>query len=113
MFRDRFGITTYSDSTFKRMNKSELIEYIRMIETNWRYAEESLEIQYNNCKKLLVEEYNQAVDDVLKEIKPCVICSSYPNDCEDRKHFEICVSENSKTYKNLRQTIERLKKGKE
>lgn len=68
------------------------------------------------CSKALTEYedkiYNKAIEDLLEKLNPCVICSSYLSDCEDRRHFEICgVTENSKSYKNLRQMIEQLKKG--
>lgn len=57
---------TYSDNTLKSMTKDELIDIIRCLESNLRNAHETNDIQYENCKRLLSEEKNKILDDVLK-----------------------------------------------
>ena len=59
------GRKTYSDSTLKSMTKDELIEIIRCLESNLRNAHETNDIQYENCKRLLSEEKNKILDEVL------------------------------------------------
>ena len=59
------GRKTYSDSTLKSMTKDELIEVIRCLESNLRKAHETNDIQYENCKRLLSEERNKTLDEVL------------------------------------------------
>lgn len=59
------GRKTYSDSTLKSMTKDELIEVIRCLESNLRNAHETNDIQYENCKRLLSEERNKTLDEVL------------------------------------------------
>lgn len=61
------GRKTYSDSTLKSMTKDELIEIIRCLESNLRNSYETNDIQYENCKKLLSEEKNRTIDEILKE----------------------------------------------
>ena len=60
------GRKTYSDSTLKSMTKDELINIIRCLESNLRNAHETNDIQYENCKRLLSEEKNKTLDEVLK-----------------------------------------------
>ena len=60
------GRKTYSDSTLKSMTKDELIDIIRCLESNLRNAHETNDIQYENCKRLLSEEKNKTLDEVLK-----------------------------------------------
>ena len=60
------GRKTYSDSTLKSMTKDELIDIIRCLESNLRNAHETNDIQYENCKRLLSEERNKTLDEVLK-----------------------------------------------
>ena len=59
------GRKTYSDSKLKSMTKDELIEIIRCLESNLRNAHETNDIQYENCKRLLSEEKNKILDEVL------------------------------------------------
>lgn len=59
------GRKTYSDSTLKSMTKDELIEVIRCLENNLRNAHETNDIQYENCKMLLVE--NGVIEDEYKK----------------------------------------------
>lgn len=68
MTRDKYGIYRYANSTLLAMPKSELLAYIRTIEKNWRNAKETIEIQANNCKRLLNEERNNAIEDYNKWI---------------------------------------------
>ena len=63
MQRNINGVYIYSDSYLKKKTKSELIEYIRTIEKNWIKAEETNNIQFENCKKLLLEERNGVIKD--------------------------------------------------
>lgn len=67
------GFYTWSDEHFKSMNKKDLINYIRTIEKNWENALITNAIQYDNCKRLLAEERNKAVDDAL-EVSAKAIC---------------------------------------
>ena len=60
------GRKTYSDSTLKYMTKDELINIIRCLESNLRNAHETNDIQYDNCKRLMSEERNKILDEVLK-----------------------------------------------
>ena len=63
------GFYSYSDGYLKSMNKQGLINYIRTIEKNWENALITNETQYNNCKILLVEERNKAIDEFADSIK--------------------------------------------
>ena len=60
------GRKIYSDSTLKSMTKNELVDIIRCLENNLRNAHEATDIQYENCKRLLSEEKNKTLDEVLK-----------------------------------------------
>lgn len=79
MTRDKYGIPLYANSTLLSMPKSELLGYIRTIEHNWRSAEQTLEIQAENCKRLLAEERNKAIDDCIDKFAN--ILSNIPNIC--------------------------------
>lgn len=57
------GAYTFSDSYLRRLKKDELIEHYRTLERNWFNEIESSNIQIKNSKKLLKEEYNNAIDD--------------------------------------------------
>lgn len=62
------GRKTYSDSTLKSMTKDELIDIIRSLESNLKNAHETNNIQYENCKRLLSEERNKTLDEVVNQI---------------------------------------------
>lgn len=62
------GRKTYSDSTLKTMTKDELIDIIRCLESNLRNAYETNDIQYENCKRLLSEERNKTLDEIVNQI---------------------------------------------
>ena len=62
------GRKTYSDSTLKSMTKDELIDIIRCLESNLRNAHETNDIQYENCKRLLSEEKNKTLDEIVNQI---------------------------------------------
>ena len=62
------GRKTYSDSTLKSMTKNELIDIIRCLESNLRNAHETNDIQYENCKRLLSEEKNKTLDEIVNQI---------------------------------------------
>ena len=63
------GFYSFSDSYLKSMRKQDLINYIRMIEKNWQNSLITNDIQYENCKRLLAEERNKAIDDVFDYLK--------------------------------------------
>lgn len=75
------GRKTYSDSTLKSLTKDELINIIRCLESNLRNAHETNDIQYKNCKKLLSEERNRTLNDVLKECD--IECGLYSGDVKN------------------------------
>ena len=62
------GRKTYSDSTLKSMTKDKLIYIIRCLESNLRNAHETNDIQYENCKRLLSEEKNKTLDEIVNQI---------------------------------------------
>jgi hypothetical protein len=101
------GFYTWSDEHFKSMNKKDLINYIRTIEKNWQNALITNDIQYNNCKRLLVEERNKAIDESREIIERAKIllkayvdmfnsddnyaeilsqCTTFYDDCECDSH---------------------------
>lgn len=61
------GFYSYSDSYLKSRNKQDLINYIRTIEKNWENALITNDIQYHNCKRLLSEERNKAIEELLEK----------------------------------------------
>lgn len=75
------GRKTYSDSTLKSMTKDELIEVIRYLESNLRNAHETNDIQYENCKRLLSEEKNKILDEVLHTCD--IECGLYSGDVKN------------------------------
>lgn len=62
------GRKTYSDSTLKSMTKDELIDIICCLESNLRNAHETSNIQYENCKRLLSEERDKILDEIVNQI---------------------------------------------
>lgn len=60
------GRHTLSDGSLKYMTKDELLSIIRLLESNLRNAHETNDIQYENCKKLINEERNKTIDEILK-----------------------------------------------
>lgn len=75
------GRKTYSDSTLKSMTKDELIEVIRCLENNLRNVYKTNDIQYENCKRLLSEEKNKILDEVLHTCD--VKCGLYSGDVKN------------------------------
>ena len=75
------GIKTYSDSTLKSMTKDKLIDIIRCLESNLKNAHETNDIQYENCKRLLSEEKNKTLDEVLKACD--IECGFYSGDVKN------------------------------
>lgn len=63
------GAYTFSDSYLRKLKKDDLIEHYRTLEKNWFNEIKSNNIQIDNSKKLLKEEYNKAVDYTIKSIK--------------------------------------------
>ena len=62
------GAYTFSDSYLRKLKKDDLIEHYRTLEKNWFNEIKSSNIQMDNSKKLLKEEYNKAVDDLTANI---------------------------------------------
>lgn len=75
------GRKTYSDSTLKSMTKDELIDIIRCLESNLRNVHGTNDIQYENCKRLLSEEKNKTLDEVLKTCD--IECGFYSGDVKN------------------------------
>lgn len=75
------GRKTYSDSTLKSMTKDKLIDIIRCLESNLRNAHETNDIQYENCKRLLNQEKNKTLDEVLKACD--IECGLYSGDVKN------------------------------
>ena len=69
MVRFSNGFYSFSDSYFKNMRKQDLINYIRTIEKNWENQLITNDIQYSNCKRLLSEERNKAIDEFAERLK--------------------------------------------
>lgn len=63
MVRFANGFYSFSDSYLKSKSKKDLINYIRTIEKNWENQLITNDIQYSNCKRLLTEERNKAIDE--------------------------------------------------
>lgn len=75
------GKHTLADSSLKHMTKDELIRIIRCLESNLRNAYETNAIQYENCKRLLSEEKNKTLDEVLKACD--IECGFYSGDVKN------------------------------
>ena len=75
------GKHTLADSSLKHMTKNELIDIIRCLESNLRNAHETNDIQYENCKRLLSEEKNKTLDEVLKACD--IECGFYSGDVKN------------------------------
>ena len=75
------GKHTLADSSLKHMTKDELIDIIRSLESNLRNAYETNDIQYENCKRLLSEEKNKTLDEVLKACD--IECGLYSGDVKN------------------------------
>lgn len=75
------GKHTLADSSLKHMTKDELIDVIRCLESNLRNAHETNDIQYENCKRLLSEEKNKTLDEVLKACD--IECGFYSGDVKN------------------------------
>ena len=75
------GKHTLADSSLKHMTKDELIRIIRCLESNLRNTYETNDIQYENCKRLLSEERNKTLDEVLKACD--IECGLYSGDVKN------------------------------
>lgn len=75
------GKHTLADSSLKHMTKDELIRIIRCLESNLRNAYETNAIQYENYKRLLSEEKNKTLDEVLKACD--IECGFYSGDVKN------------------------------
>lgn len=89
------GRKIFSDNTLKHMSKDELIDIIRCLENNLRNAHETNDIQYENCKRLLSEERNKILDEVLYTCD--VECGLYSGDVKNlTRHVLMRVLEQLK-----------------
>ena len=75
------GKHTLVDSSLKHMTKDELIRIIRCLESNLRNAYDTNDIQYEHCKRLLSEEKNKTLDEVLKACD--IECGFYSGDVKN------------------------------
>lgn len=75
------GKHTLADSSLKHMTKDELIRIIRCLESNLRNAYETNAVQYDNCKRLLSEEKNKTLNEVLKACD--IECGFYSGDVKN------------------------------
>lgn len=84
------GKHTLADSSLKHMTKDELIRIIRCLESNLRNAYETNAVQYDNCKRLLSEEKNKTLNEVLKACD--IECGFYSGDVKNlTRHVLIRV----------------------
>lgn len=84
------GKHTLADSSLKHMTKDELIRIIRCLESNLRNAYKTNDIQYENCKRLLSEEKDKTLDEVLKACD--IECGFYSGDVKNlTRHVLIRV----------------------
>lgn len=89
------GRKTYSDNTLKSMTKDGLIGIIRCLENNLKNTHKTNDIQYENCKKLLSEERNRVLNDVLKACD--IECGFYSGDVKNlTRHVLMKVLEQLK-----------------
>lgn len=79
------GFYTFSDNHFKAMRKQDLINYIRTIEKNWENSLITNNIQYENCKRLLEEERNKAIDEFAERLNKRLHCA-FSDDLEIQKY---------------------------
>ena len=92
------GRKTYSDSTLKSMTKDELISIIHCLESNLRNSYETNNIQYENCKRLLNEEKNKTLDEILHTCD--IECGFYSGDVKNlTRHVLMRVLEQLKENK--------------
>ena len=68
-----------ADSTLMHMTKQEIIEQLRIAEHNYFTTKETNNVQYENCKRLLAEERNKAIDDYMNKL--CSHCMQQKNEC--------------------------------
>ena len=97
------GAYTFSDSYLRKLKKDDLIEHYRTLEKNWFNEIKSSNIQIDNSKKLLKEEYNKAVDDFSKRIKQVTYTSGTESDGYYKIHA-ICE-------RDIDEIAEQLKRG--
>ena len=104
-------IYTFSDSYFKAMRKQDLINYIRTIEKNWENQLITNDIQYNNCKKLLAEERNKAIDEFAERLKDSLVHNYRHLLKTDTDGFEWLTTDAVHTH--IDKIAEQLKEGAE
>ena len=94
MTRFSNGFYTFSDSYLKSMKKKDLINYIRTIEKNWKNQLITNDIQYSNCKRLLAEERNKAIDEFAERLYSKIIAEI--DDCADELEWIDEIAEQLK-----------------
>ena len=94
------GFYTFSDNHFKAMRKQDLINYIRTIEKNWENQLITNDIQYSNCKRLLAEEHNKAIDKVIRQLEAEVESSA-----KFIREYDDSIAQKA-YYKGLRNALE-------
>ena len=98
------GAYTFSDSYLRKLKKDDLIEYYRTLEKNWFNEIKLSNIQIDNSKKLLKEEYNKAIDDFREELLK-VDNSAIPQYCQ----AEFCEGNCKKCTSEIYKIAEQLK----
>ena len=104
MTRFQNGFYTFSDSYFKNMRKQDLINYIRTIEKNWENQLITNDIQYSNCKRLLAEEHNKAIDKVIRQLEAEVESSA-----KFIREYDDSIAQKA-YYSGLKRSLEIAKK---
>lgn len=102
MTRFSNGFYTFSDSYLKSMKKQDLINYIRTIEKNWENQLITNDIQYSNCKRLLAEERNKAIDEFAERLKELFKYESAWGKTEYHKRFVIDISKIDELAEEMR-----------
>lgn len=96
-----FGAYTYSDSYLRKLKKNELIEYYRTLGKNWFGLIEAKNIQFENLKKMLREEYCKAVDDFANGISDILEGGTiYNMDCVDKLSKQLKDGRNNEQKTN-------------
>lgn len=85
----------------RKLRKNELIEYYRTLEKNWFGLIEAKNIQFENLKKMLREEYCKAVDDFANGISDILEGGTiYNMDCVDKLSKQLKDGRNNEQMTN-------------
>ena len=92
----------YADSTLNNMKKSELIEYIRVLEYNYDVAVASLNQQYENVKdfepRIEAEWEDTGVENSTGNIYRCTHCKLLHNPSKEQVRLGRCVEFPKRCY---------------